>query len=309
MCRFALVLLALAALPARAQTPDTTSTRRYLPLAVGNEWHYNRTETATNWPTTSVQTRHVVLSESPAQPGRFVVETTTLRTVGAGEPVVTTQRGVWYVDPATRRASTSGLPAVDCPLNTPWSGGSCDYRVRGGYGRAVVVPPDTLITSSKEFERSINGNIGITYRYAAGLGLHAYFYQETIYGPGGVLSFRSETDLLRYVRVGGVEYGARLSSFPIASDDLPLAAGLRLSVAPNPVPGATTVSYTLAVPGAVRVTVNDMLGRTVAVLVSGERMPGANTVALDTGRLALGVYLVRLEAGGMSVVRRLTVVR
>jgi hypothetical protein len=84
-------------------------------------------------------------------------------------------------------------------------------------------------------------------------------------------------------------------------------AALALTVSPNPVSTGGTVRVTLPEAGAVRVVVYDVLGRQVAVLADGERAAGTHDVALDAGRLAPGVYVVRLTAGEVSVVRRVTV--
>lgn len=54
-------------------------------------------------------------------------------------------------------------------------------------------------------------------------------------------------------------------------------------------------------------TVLDVLAREVAVLADGERSAGVHEADLDAGRLAPGVYVVRLEAGTETVVRCVTV--
>ncbi|HIL58420.1 MAG TPA: T9SS type A sorting domain-containing protein, partial [Rhodothermales bacterium] len=61
--------------------------------------------------------------------------------------------------------------------------------------------------------------------------------------------------------------------------------------------------------GAVRLAVYDLLGREVAVLAEGTRPAGAHTARFDSRALAAGAYLVRLDAGGQSATRRLTVVK
>ena len=95
---------------------------------------------------------------------------------------------------------------------------------------------------------------------------------------------------------------------PVADEAAPEASPLALTVAPNPSRGAARVSFTLAEPGIARVRVVDVLGREVAVLADGERAAGAHAVALPR-RLASGVYVVTVEAGGVRASRTLTVVR
>ena len=79
-------------------------------------------------------------------------------------------------------------------------------------------------------------------------------------------------------------------------------------VAPNPSSGGARVAFAVAEAGPVRLTVVDVRGREVAVLVDGERAAGAHEARLDGG-LAPGVYVVRLEAAGRVLTQRAAVVR
>ncbi|HLT48716.1 MAG TPA: T9SS type A sorting domain-containing protein [Rubricoccaceae bacterium] len=76
---------------------------------------------------------------------------------------------------------------------------------------------------------------------------------------------------------------------------------------PNPFTDRLAVRFSVPEPIAVRLSVYDVLGREVAVLVDGERGPGEHEAALDTSSLPAGVYLVRYEVPG--AVRTFPVVR
>ncbi len=76
---------------------------------------------------------------------------------------------------------------------------------------------------------------------------------------------------------------------------------------PDPVVGTTTISYTLPQPVSVALTVYDVLGRQVAMLVDGEQPVGTHTVKLDASGFANGVYLLRLVAGGTQQTERMIV--
>lgn len=95
----------------------------------------------------------------------------------------------------------------------------------------------------------------------------------------------------------------------VAGEAAPGASAPTLTVGPNPAAASATVRYTLAAPGAVRLTLTDVLGREVAVLADGERPAGPHEASFDAGRLAPGVYVVRLTAASGPVTRRVTVVR
>ena len=84
---------------------------------------------------------------------------------------------------------------------------------------------------------------------------------------------------------------------------------LALGVSPNPVASGGVVRVSVPETGRVRVSVVDVLGREVSVLADGERTAGTHDVALDAGRLAPGVYVVRVTVGRETVARRVTVAR
>ena len=81
--------------------------------------------------------------------------------------------------------------------------------------------------------------------------------------------------------------------------DLPLAYGLSQNY-PNPFNPSTTIKYELLKASDVRLSVFDMLGREVSVLVNERRDAGVHEVKYDAMGLASGVYLYRLRAGGCA---------
>lgn len=87
----------------------------------------------------------------------------------------------------------------------------------------------------------------------------------------------------------------------------PLPGPFRLEAGyPNPFRGATTLPFTLPGAGHVTLRVYDLLGREVATLVDGVRPAGGHTAVWHAGSLPAGLYLARLEAGGRTQTRVLT---
>ncbi len=78
---------------------------------------------------------------------------------------------------------------------------------------------------------------------------------------------------------------------------------------PNPFNARTTLRFGLPEAGMVRLVVYDVLGREVAVLVDGPRSAGSHEAEFDGGGLAVGLYIVRLDAVGHSDARRMTLAR
>ena len=84
----------------------------------------------------------------------------------------------------------------------------------------------------------------------------------------------------------------------------PAHATLELGAQPNPFRGSTLLRYRLPSAAHVRLVAYDVQGRAVATLDDGPRAAGEHTVTLDARQLAAGVYHFRLDADGLSVVRR-----
>ena len=78
---------------------------------------------------------------------------------------------------------------------------------------------------------------------------------------------------------------------------------------PNPFNPVTTVTYTLDRSGPVDLTVYDLTGRLVSVLVDGVHPPGRHAVQFDATGLPTGTYVYRLRAGTETLTRIMTLVR
>jgi hypothetical protein len=83
--------------------------------------------------------------------------------------------------------------------------------------------------------------------------------------------------------------------------------------APNPAAGWTRVSFSVARTGRVQLSVLDAMGRTVARLADADRRVGRYQALWngegEHGRVPAGIYFVHLRAPGVSLVRRVVVVR
>jgi ligand-binding sensor domain-containing protein len=89
---------------------------------------------------------------------------------------------------------------------------------------------------------------------------------------------------------------------------LPAAAALYQNY-PNPFNPTTLIRYSLLVTGQTRVTVYDVLGREVAVLVDGLEQAGEHRCSWSPAGIAGGVYYARLTAGGTTSIRKMLYIR
>lgn len=78
---------------------------------------------------------------------------------------------------------------------------------------------------------------------------------------------------------------------------------------PNPFNPVTRIPFTLTRPEIVKLSVHNLLGQEVAVLVNGVHFAGRHEVAFDGAGLASGLYFVILEVAGQQITRTITLLR
>lgn len=78
---------------------------------------------------------------------------------------------------------------------------------------------------------------------------------------------------------------------------------------PNPFNPTTTISFSIAKEGRVRLTVYDVAGREVAALVDRSLPAGRHEAVLRADRLASGVYFYRLRSGSETATGRMVLIR
>jgi len=140
------------------------------------------------------------------------------------------------------------------------------------------------------------------FRFDANVPPVAGTVQAGIFKPG------TGTDVLLATKVPS---GGAVSA--LAGNAGPVDFALR-SVEPNPFRQGTQVAFTLDRTRHVRLSVVDVTGRTVRVLVDGTAPAGPSSVrwdGLDEGgsRMAGGVYFFRLESGGEARTLKGTLLR
>lgn len=94
----------------------------------------------------------------------------------------------------------------------------------------------------------------------------------------------------------------------LGQPELPVAFRLTAAV-PNPFNPSTSIHYSLERAAELRLSVYNVLGQEVAVLVDGAQPAGEHTALLDGSALASGVYIARLEAEGRASELKLLLVK
>lgn len=78
---------------------------------------------------------------------------------------------------------------------------------------------------------------------------------------------------------------------------------------PNPFNPTTTITYTLNVKGRVNLSVYDLLGREVAVLVNGNQSTGNHEVQFSGADLTSGVYFYKLQINDQVITQKMILVK
>ena len=99
-----------------------------------------------------------------------------------------------------------------------------------------------------------------------------------------------------------------MTSTQSSMNQLPVAFKLHQNY-PNPFNPSTTITYELPKASQVSLTVYDVLGREVSVLVNERRKAGVYEVKFDGSNLASGVYFYRMQAGDFVQSKRLLLLR
>jgi hypothetical protein len=105
--------------------------------------------------------------------------------------------------------------------------------------------------------------------------------------------------------------GAEIQIGPGAVNDGPsIAKAYKLSQNyPNPFNPSTQISFTLAKSEKVKLSVYNLLGKEVAVLVNGMRNAGPQTVTFDAKNLSTGVYFYKLQAGSTVLAKKMMLLK
>jgi len=123
----------------------------------------------------------------------------------------------------------------------------------------------------------------------------------------------ASTTTLRFASMDASVSGPAIDSAQVVlvTADVPAAKGelAFAPVTPDPVLGSARFAFTLAAPGHVKLAIHDLQGRQVALLADADLDAGPHGVEFSprTWNARPGLYLVTLQTGGRTLVRRFSV--
>jgi len=113
-----------------------------------------------------------------------------------------------------------------------------------------------------------------------------------------------------YLAAGGPAYQTYVDASPPDTSSIPPKhpTGFdAIQISPNPMGASSTVTYYVAHPGHVLVSVHDAAGRKVLTLWDGAQFPGTHTLRFERGDLAAGVYFCRVQTARGAEVAKVVV--
>lgn len=78
---------------------------------------------------------------------------------------------------------------------------------------------------------------------------------------------------------------------------------------PNPFNPSTTIRFTIPTSGNVKLSVTNILGQEVAVLSTGFKNAGSYDVNFDASQIASGLYIYKIEADGIIISKKMTLLK
>ena len=105
-----------------------------------------------------------------------------------------------------------------------------------------------------------------------------------------------------------VQTYSSVSALQIAGNNIPETYKLSQNF-PNPFNPTTVISWQLPAGGPVNLSVFDLAGQRVAVLVDDKQPAGSHQIEFDATGLASGVYLYRLEAGSYTESKKMILMK
>lgn len=292
--------------------PDTLDWRRYFPLEVGNQWHYETSSIFFPDPPPFFDRWRVVGDSLVEDKNYFLFETCSY-----DEALVLTdcathllRYDTTHANVVARRTLADGQvrdewfgPApcgLDAPFNAMHTCSGVDrptaYYVGGGSDETFTIGADTIMTAAW---KGFSGGTEHEEFWVADIGLLEQ----------GTGEFGAPVTRLVYAVVGGVKYGEMV--LPTAVEEknaLPVRFAIT-AFYPNPFHHVATVRYQVPQAGPVRAEVYTLLGQRLLLVNLGYRASGVHQLSLRGDDLPAGTYYLRLIRAHSQTTRVFTVIK
>jgi hypothetical protein len=214
---------------------------------------------------------------------------------------------------------------VDRPISAEWDATSVDFDgddvvylwvlddVPGAEETAFADPLLVLRSNNDGTEGKIELDYSTVNGFLAGQGLEIDQSREFVWTVW-VTDLKDTVQVSTYANATGFTPIQREITLTRANEvsihdvSIPSSFALQQNY-PNPFNPTTVINFSLPLNADVRLTVYDLLGRQVAVLVDETRSAGVHSITVDGSRFASGVYMYRLQAGDYVSTRKMTLIK
>jgi len=225
--------------------------------------------------------------------------------------------GVEIINPAT-------LASEGFLLTEAAAGGDIfDFDFSGGGKGYAVVANSSFFTELISFDRTSGTKIATIYAPGAwvinDIGIapsgELFLADQTVLDPGIRIYETSDDNEITEgpIDTGLPPYHISFSLPDVTGVEIPTFAGLR-TIHPNPFNPSTTIEYSVAAAGRVRMEIYDATGRQVRTLIDGPHGPGNYRASWDGANddgspAGSGVYFLRFSSGDAVSSRKLVLLR
>jgi hypothetical protein len=119
-------------------------------------------------------------------------------------------------------------------------------------------------------------------------------------------------DIDLYYRVAIIGFGEKeqpLYTYPVKLEYAPNSDVFVEQNDPNPFSTSTTIAFRLTKPETVQLSIFDMIGREVAVIVNAKLDPGRHTYDLDATNWPQGIYFYKVKTNGAIITRKMVLLK
>ncbi len=186
---------------------------------------------------------------------------------------------------------------------------------------SIAFAPDSVLPVIWNLWNTYRTNLWMQYgfRDAFNLSVSPAWYDSDVIGidQGPILlmieNYRTQAVWKRFMKNANVQRGLEVAGFlPVTDVRTRIAAPQEYALHqnyPNPFNPSTEIRYALLRADHVRLTVHNILGQRVALLVDEDQTAGEHQVRFDAGNLPTGLYFYTLRSGPFVGTRKMLLLR
>ncbi|MEL6718231.1 MAG: C25 family cysteine peptidase, partial [Bacteroidota bacterium] len=179
-----------------------------------------------------------------------------------------------------------------------------DVFVATDYERGIpIVRVSNTITSDRFVESEAN----VTFTAGTSVTLLPGFHAKPGSDFHALIGGCSLSEISNLPEEGVDELEARSDVLELETEEEQSSFDMDLQVSPNPASSMTNISFNLPESGKVKVTLMDLNGKVLTQTYNADTKKGWNQTSLDVGNLRSGMYLIVLQNGQSTVVKKLMI--